>query len=195
MFHCKECAELRNISIDTRHVKDLSDEQQHLLNVRSNFSDYERRLLDKFGYGFWSQDSISTAARNWNSAICRLTKTLLKRAVAGKDDAIDFSRFNDVVEPEEKTFEIFCVKDPAAAYARHDSCFDAIGHSYVSWTYANSLYKRYERDLKEEYLHEVKASNIIEAIKKIQKQFPSCLVLKASCVDSIKEEKDSSENE
>lgn len=43
------------------------------------------RRLDTFSLGFSSQGSPAAALRNWNNAVSRLKKTLLKKAIAGEE--------------------------------------------------------------------------------------------------------------
>ena len=43
------------------------------------------RRLDAFSLGFSSQGSPAAALRNWNNAVSRLKKTLLKKAIAGEE--------------------------------------------------------------------------------------------------------------
>jgi len=111
------------------------------------------KIVDSFGYGFTSQGSPSAALHNWNNAISRLNRSLLKKAVAGEDI------------PE----ILFSTKDEAK---KTDGvhCFNI---EFVKDSKDPTQFVRYNSNA----YCQVVSDNLLACWKEIRKAYPNALIL------------------
>lgn len=108
------------------------------------------RRLDTFSLGFSSDGSQAAALRNWNNAVSRLKKTLLKKAIAGEEIPNDLHLIKADLS-KSRYFDILYFKGQDLD--------------------ANMYYKEYRN------YYQVVTSHILQCEKEVKKLWPDAVVV------------------